>query len=305
MGLPLVLAAPLNAEDAPAERRNFVACPIVRDTASVPCWLAEHEGELYFLTLQTDVSAPVTPPWLGHRVLVEGTVAAERPRICGGIVLEPVVLSVLPELDASCNTAVLPAEERYNLTFEPPRPPGPSAGRLAFAGHRTAAARRTAARASRCATTSTASSSSATPPTSRRSSTQPAHATRTASRSPATAPPCSYRTARRSPNSRPCARRRAEQVAALLRGAGLTDVDYEVYLARRARSPERPKRRHPAPRHSRAHALTPLSPGIRRGSRGARGMDAAASLQGRIHGVPAGPFGVPQDPQKKSFRGSG
>jgi hypothetical protein len=39
---------------------------------------------------------------------------------------------VLPELDASCNT-LLPAEERYNLSFEPPRPPGPSAGRLAFA----------------------------------------------------------------------------------------------------------------------------------------------------------------------------
>src|SRR6185295_15589036 len=26
----------------------------------------------------------------------------------------------------------LPAEEQYNLTFEPPRPPGPSKGRLAF-----------------------------------------------------------------------------------------------------------------------------------------------------------------------------
>jgi hypothetical protein len=111
------------------QRLNFVACPIVRDTASVPCWLAEHQSELYFLTLQTDVSAPVTPPWLGHRVLVEGTVSAE-PRICGGLVLKPVHLSVL-ERDAACNT-VLPAEERFNLTFEPPRPPGPSRGRLAF-----------------------------------------------------------------------------------------------------------------------------------------------------------------------------
>ena len=111
------------------QHTNFVSCPIVRDTASVPCWLAEYEGELYFLTLQTDVSAPVTPPWLGHRVLVEGTVSAE-PRICGGVVLKPVHLSVL-DRDASCTT-MLPAEERYNLTFEPPRPPGPSKGRLAF-----------------------------------------------------------------------------------------------------------------------------------------------------------------------------
>jgi hypothetical protein len=111
------------------QRMNFVSCPIVRDTASVPCWLAEYAGELYFLTLQTDVSAPVTPPWLGHRVLVEGTVSA-KSRVCGGVVLDPVHLSVL-ERDAACNT-MLPAEERYNLTFEPPRPPGPSRGRLAF-----------------------------------------------------------------------------------------------------------------------------------------------------------------------------
>lgn len=111
-------------------RRNFVSCPIVRDTASVPCWLAEYEGELYYLTIQSDVTSPVTPPWLGHRVLVEGSVSNE-PRICGGVVLKPVHLSVLPERDASCNT-MLPAEDRYNLTFEPPRPPGPSKGRLAF-----------------------------------------------------------------------------------------------------------------------------------------------------------------------------
>jgi hypothetical protein len=72
----------------------------------------------------------VTPPWLGHRVLVEGVVSDE-PRICGGVVLKPVALSVMQELDASCNT-MLPAEDRYDLTFEPPRPPGPSRGRLSF-----------------------------------------------------------------------------------------------------------------------------------------------------------------------------
>ena len=109
---------------------SFVSCPIVRDTKSVPCWLAEYEGETYFLTLQTDVSAPVNPPWLGHKVLVEGEVTGE-PGICGGRVLKPLTLSVMPELDAACNT-ILPAEDRYNLTFEPPRPPGPSRGRLAF-----------------------------------------------------------------------------------------------------------------------------------------------------------------------------
>jgi hypothetical protein len=114
-----------------ASIRNFVACPIVRDTASVPCWLAEYGGELYFLTLQADVSAPVNPPWLGHKVLVEGHIKAGAARICGGIPLEPVRLSIVAEPDASCNT-VLPAEAQYNLTFEPPRPPGPSGGRLAF-----------------------------------------------------------------------------------------------------------------------------------------------------------------------------
>jgi hypothetical protein len=127
----IALLASASISAAPPAHRNFVACPIVRDTSTVPCWLAEYKGETYFLTLQTDVSAPVNPPQLGHQVLVEGVVSDE-PRICGGIVLKPVTLSVLPELDTSCST-ILPAEERYNLTFEPPRPPGPSKGRLAFA----------------------------------------------------------------------------------------------------------------------------------------------------------------------------
>jgi hypothetical protein len=128
----LVVAASTGfaAQPTPGSRLSFVSCPIVRDTATVPCWLTEYEGETYFLTLQTDVSAPVNPPWLGHQVLVEGVVSDE-PAICGGRVLKPVTLSVLPELDRSCNT-MLPAEDRYNLTFEPPRPPGPSRGRLAF-----------------------------------------------------------------------------------------------------------------------------------------------------------------------------
>ena len=122
-----MLAAEADAQ-VPAER-NFVSCPVVQDTKTVPCWLSEYEGELYYLGIQTDVSADFHPPYLGHPVLVEGTVSDE-PRICGGIVLKPVRVSPLPEFDSSCNT-ILPAVDRYTVPFAP-RPPGPSGGRLAF-----------------------------------------------------------------------------------------------------------------------------------------------------------------------------
>ena len=118
-----------NADLPPESQRNFVSCPIVRDTATVPCWLSEYEGELYYLGIQTDVSADFDPPFLGHSVLVEGTVS-DQPRICGGIVLDPVVIAPILDFDASCNT-ILPAEDRYTVPFAP-RPPGPSGGRLAF-----------------------------------------------------------------------------------------------------------------------------------------------------------------------------
>jgi hypothetical protein len=127
ISLALGLAAqPLSAEET---RLNFVSCPIVRDTSTVPCWLTEHQGVLYYLGIQTDVSSEFKPPWLGHQVLVEGVIA-DAPEICGGVVLKPVRVSVMPELDPSCNT-LLPAEDQYKIDFNP-RPPGPSGGRLAF-----------------------------------------------------------------------------------------------------------------------------------------------------------------------------
>jgi len=92
----------------PGERLNFVSCPIVRDTQMVPCWLAEYEGELYFLGIQLDLQSPFFPPQLKHDALVEGVVS-DKPRICGGIVLEPVKVASLPELNPACNT-ILPAE---------------------------------------------------------------------------------------------------------------------------------------------------------------------------------------------------
>jgi hypothetical protein len=131
---PMMLAAGLSFLPlglAAQTRLNFISCPIVRDTSTVPCWLTTYDGELYYMGIQTDVSAEFQPPYLGHRVLVEATVAADKPRICGGVVLEPIRISVMPELDGSCNT-ILPAESQYTIDFNP-RPPGPSGGRLAFA----------------------------------------------------------------------------------------------------------------------------------------------------------------------------
>jgi hypothetical protein len=129
MTIAVLAAASAGAETPPDSQRNFVSCPIVRDTATVPCWLSEYEGELYYLGIQTDVSADFDPPFLGHNVLVEGTIS-DQPRICGGIVLDPVVISPILDFDSRCNT-ILPAEDRYTVPFAP-RPPGPSGGRLAF-----------------------------------------------------------------------------------------------------------------------------------------------------------------------------
>ena len=54
-----------------------------------------------------------------------------RQRLYGGAALVDEEADFRGNRDASCST-MLPAEERYDLTFEPPRPPGPSRGRLAF-----------------------------------------------------------------------------------------------------------------------------------------------------------------------------
>lgn len=108
------------ARRPPANRRNFVACPIVRDTDTLPCWLAEYQGELFYLGTQGRTSSAFYPPQLGHRALIEGTVV-DGPRICGGVPLAPLAVSVMTELDGSCNT-VLPAEAAFHA---PPSPRAP------------------------------------------------------------------------------------------------------------------------------------------------------------------------------------
>ncbi|MFN8357207.1 MAG: hypothetical protein U0Y10_22315 [Spirosomataceae bacterium] len=95
---------------------SFIACPIVRDTKTMPCWLVEYEGELYYLGQQGRSGNLFYPPQLKHQVLVEGMIK-DGSRVCGGIVLEPVTISVMPELSLHCTT-MLPAEDG----LEPPPP---------------------------------------------------------------------------------------------------------------------------------------------------------------------------------------
>lgn len=111
-----LLAAALTAPYARAQNLSFVTCPIVRDTKTTPCWLAEYNGETYYLGEQGGVAQDFYPPQLNHDVLVEGAVA-EGPRVCGGIPLRPVKTSVLLELNRACNT-ILPAEDGIEA---PPR----------------------------------------------------------------------------------------------------------------------------------------------------------------------------------------
>ena len=133
----LLMTLPRQGNSQEAQRKNFLSCPVVQDTKTVPCWLSEYKGELYYLGIQTDISAEFHPPYLGHKVLVEGIVSDE-PRICSGVVLKPVVVSPMPDPDSSCNT-ILPAVDKYTVPFAP-RPPGPSGGTLAFQAPRRAPA---------------------------------------------------------------------------------------------------------------------------------------------------------------------
>jgi outer membrane protein OmpA-like peptidoglycan-associated protein len=116
----------LAAAFALGQQRNFVSCPIVRDTQTVPCFLAEYDGELYYLGIQQDITSEFHPPQLKHEVLVEGRIA-EGPRVCGGIPLQPVSISVVKEVNLACNT-LLPAEPGIEAP-PAPRGPGPSSRR--------------------------------------------------------------------------------------------------------------------------------------------------------------------------------
>ena len=103
----LVVSLILGAAAAEAQQRSFVACPIVRDTKTVPCYLAEYDGETYYLGSQQDANLGRSLPQLKHEVLVEGKVA-DGPKVCGGIPLQPVSVSVLKEVNLACSTMLPP-----------------------------------------------------------------------------------------------------------------------------------------------------------------------------------------------------
>ncbi len=126
LGALLACASVVFAQQPDSRQRNFVACPIVRDTKTVPCFLAEYEGELYYLGIQQDITAAFHPPQLKHEVLVEGRVA-KGPRVCGGVPLQPLSISVIQEINLACDT-ILPAEPGIEAP-PAPRGPGPSSRR--------------------------------------------------------------------------------------------------------------------------------------------------------------------------------
>ncbi len=103
------LVAQASANQTRPRHVSFVACPVYRNTTR-QCWLARNDGKMYFIDPGTGYR-----PQLGFRVLVEGQVS-EAPDVCGGIVLNPVHVSVLPTIDKSCET-ILPASG-----FAPPPP---------------------------------------------------------------------------------------------------------------------------------------------------------------------------------------
>ena len=117
--IKVCVAALVGVAPVYAQNLSFVTCPIVRDTKTVPCWLAEYNGEIYYLGNQGGVAQDFYPPQLNHEVLVEGTIV-EGPRVCGGVPLRPVKTSVFLEINRACNT-ILPVEDGIDA---PERAPG-------------------------------------------------------------------------------------------------------------------------------------------------------------------------------------
>lgn len=105
LALPALALAGAEPGAQPGEVKSFVACPVYRDTNAgrkSGCWLAtEAESGVRF-----DVAHTLNRPYIGRQVLVEGVVSGDKDA-CGGVVLKPVRVSVLPE---ACPALMLPPE---------------------------------------------------------------------------------------------------------------------------------------------------------------------------------------------------
>jgi hypothetical protein len=101
-----------------AEELRFISCPIYRDADAgrkSGCWLTDHAPS----GIRYDISkAPTKPDW-NFAVLVEGNVSTAQDNACGGVVLDPVRVSVLPD---ACTRHMVPAEGFLGRRFVlPPR----------------------------------------------------------------------------------------------------------------------------------------------------------------------------------------
>lgn len=121
------------AQAAQSSHVSFITCPIFRNSGSTRCWLAEREGVTYFIGRHAG-----SAPQLLHKVLIQGTVSTEPPS-CGGVILSPLYISVLQEIDHSCNSVLpdngarptgrqfydLPTAEQLLIDEPLPMPKGP------------------------------------------------------------------------------------------------------------------------------------------------------------------------------------
>lgn len=98
--------------DAVEQIVTFVSCPIYRDTDAgrkSGCWLADDRDS----GKRFDIADSPIKPILGREILIEGIVAG-KPDSCGGVMLNPVRVSVLP---TQCPTFMLPAEQYTGRPF--------------------------------------------------------------------------------------------------------------------------------------------------------------------------------------------
>ena len=118
LGITDVTAGSLQNSDVNFDGKNlsFIGCPVYRNVdqgIKSGCWLAVDPAN----GIRFDVTRGRSKPQWGREVLVEGIVADEHD-VCGGVVLQPVRISVLP---GYCNKHMLPPEGFNGRKFELPK----------------------------------------------------------------------------------------------------------------------------------------------------------------------------------------